>query len=642
MKITSVQIKNFLSIGSIECSLEDKGLVLIQGENLDDTSQDSNGSGKSSLPDAISWCLYGVTARGQTGDAVINKKSGKNCYVSVILTDEDQTWIVIRNRKNGVEKNRLKLTGYGKGGIMQDLAKGTDKLTQVVLNEILGCSQEVFMAAVYAGQEHMPDLPSMTDKALKVLVEEAAGIDVLQRAFEVAKVNLNTAKTRIDSIKAVVDSARQRCVTIDADVNFQDKQSAIWIKSNETTICDLKIKAKSTSTTLQESVVGDKSLLEDRLLLVRKIIFDSPNVENKREELQSHVAKAHRVLDVQNNELRNAKKTHQVCAKNLTNVKAAMDGNCETCGRKHDEVSRAASIKVSKATWQVSEDAIIKLEAFIIGANNEVDKRVKALNVFQKNVPDLSAELNEKGCIVAEIQKIEMAQNRKDLLTKFLQDQIDHIKKVKNEINPHLSAKERSLQQRVEQEEIIDLSGIDMHEAEEQIRISEGVHKMFGQSGVRAHILDTVTPFLNSQTNTYLTALTDENISAVWSTLTKKADGSLKESFNISVTSKTGAESFRGLSGGEKRKVRLACSMALQDLVSSRATKPIQLYIADEIDDALDEQGLERLMGILDKKAKDKGTVLVISHNSLSDWIRQVVTIQKRDGLSSMVGNSLK
>ena len=115
----------------------------------------------------------------------------------------------------------------------------------------------------------------------------------------------------------------------------------------------------------------------------------------------------------------------------------------------------------------------------------------------------------------------------------------------------------------------------------------------------------------------------------------KKED---REKFNIAVENDKGAKSFAGLSGGETRKVRLATAMALQDLVASRASKPISLFIADEVDDALDNAGLERLMGILDQKSKEKGTVLVISHNSLSDWIRDVVTVVKENDMSRVTG----
>ena len=162
--------------------------------------------------------------------------------------------------------------------------------------------------------------------------------------------------------------------------------------------------------------------------------------------------------------------------------------------------------------------------------------------------------------------------------------------------------------------------------------------EVFGPAGVRAHILDTVTPFLNAKTAEYLTALSDGNLTATWTTLGKTAKGEIREKFNIEVNSVTAGDSFGSLSGGEKRKVRLACAMALQDLVASRATKPIDLFIGDEIDHALDPAGLERLMGVLEQKAKERGTVLVISHGDLTDWIRQVMVVTKSGGYSTVSG----
>jgi DNA repair exonuclease SbcCD ATPase subunit len=130
--------------------------------------------------------------------------------------------------------------------------------------------------------------------------------------------------------------------------------------------------------------------------------------------------------------------------------------------------------------------------------------------------------------------------------------------------------------------------------------------------------------------------LSDGNIQAVWSTLTRNAKGETKEKFNIEVTYEDGADGFGGLSGGEKRKVRLATATALQDLVATRATKPINIFLADEIDHALDDAGLERLMDMLNKKARERGTVVVVSHTNLSDWVDQIITVT-REGKTSRV-----
>ena len=72
--------------------------------------------------------------------------------------------------------------------------------------------------------------------------------------------------------------------------------------------------------------------------------------------------------------------------------------------------------------------------------------------------------------------------------------------------------------------------------------------------------------------------------------------------------------------------------------MASRATQPIDIWFGDEVDDALDGSGLERLMTILERKARERGTVIVISHNSLGDWIDNVTTVTKADGVSTVEG----
>jgi DNA repair exonuclease SbcCD ATPase subunit len=171
--------------------------------------------------------------------------------------------------------------------------------------------------------------------------------------------------------------------------------------------------------------------------------------------------------------------------------------------------------------------------------------------------------------------------------------------------------------------------------------VAAAVVKVFGPAGVRAQILDTVTPFLNERTEDYLSVLTDGNAHATWTTLTKSASGDLKEKFSIDVCHDKGGDSFKAISGGEKRKVRIATALALQDLVASRATQPIDLFIGDEVDDALDPAGLERLMVILERRARERGTVIVISHSDLRDWIDDVTIVRKSAQWFSAVEGSL-
>src|SRR5690606_21918673 len=83
----------------------------------------------------------------------------------------------------------------------------TDRLTQQVVEKIVGASRDVFRAAVYAGQEQMPDLPAMTDKNLKILIEEAAGVTLLEEAkkeFEAAQKRAQAAASERDAFDATM------------------------------------------------------------------------------------------------------------------------------------------------------------------------------------------------------------------------------------------------------------------------------------------------------------------------------------------------------------------------------------------------------------------------------------------------------
>jgi DNA repair exonuclease SbcCD ATPase subunit len=72
MKFPELIIENFLGITEAKINMADRGLVAIQGINHADTSATSNGASKSSLPDALCWCWFGTTARGESGDDVVS------------------------------------------------------------------------------------------------------------------------------------------------------------------------------------------------------------------------------------------------------------------------------------------------------------------------------------------------------------------------------------------------------------------------------------------------------------------------------------------------------------------------------------------------------------------------------------------
>lgn len=645
MKFYDLTISNFLTIGDAEVQLNDRGLLLIQGVNGDDPSADSNGAGKSSIVDALCWALYGVTARGVTGDAVVNKSAEKNCVVCLTFEDGADKYLIQRFRKHATKKNQVLICRVD-AGVNIDMSKGTDRETQEVIEKVIGCSLDVFMAAVYSGQDSMVDLPGMTDKMLKTLIEEAAGVEVLTEAYTVARSRHLKVKTALDvAINAQTDTTNSlarlttelAAMTV-SSVTFEAERKE-RAKAELVKVLPIKAQIKEISDDVLKS---DESALQSEFEALRveleaqraqQASMDALNVECRRLEQISTRLKT---------ELEYTRKDVLIAQKASDKVDSLVGSSCGECGKAY----RADDLVGAHVHHQKAVSAAQTLVTPAVLVLHEADKALKTAversEAFKLTLTDVSAVASRQRVLSALIAAL----HAKRSTVKALEGEIERhtlaAKTKLTETNPWTKALE-SKNADVERDEALfsALTATVAKVGDEAELLADAV-AVFGPAGVRAHILDTVTPFLNDRTQDYLGALADGNIHAIWSTLSKTAKGDLKEKFNIEVSNDKGAESFMGLSGGEKRKVRLATAMALQDMVASRATKPIELFIADEVDHALDEAGLERLMGLLERKAKERGTVLVISHNSLADWCDQIITVEKSGGFATVSGNNLR
>lgn len=646
MKVLKATINNFAAIGHITVELNDKGLVLIQGDNKDDTSQDSNGSGKSTLPDALCWAFFGETAKGQSGDKLVNRTAKKDCSVEVDVVDEDtdDVYRISRHRKHKTYKNMLRLELL-QGSAWKDLTGGTDKLTQALVEKVIGCNYEVFKAAIYAGQEAMPDLPGMTDKQLKVLIEESAGIAQLQAASDIANRHVKDRKLIVQDHQAKIDKLQSNIELLDSNIATLGTRSTDWETNQLANIANLESNVTTLESAFDDSL-GDKITKKKAQLAkqasdIRDKIAgsDAERVEERRladAAGDAGMADAHAAGQARAASQKLAEAEHK-----LEHIGETVGTDCKSCGHTIEAGDVEGAKQAASAAVLSAIDAKQRAEAAHNKASADKAAAQSACSAYRASMTDVSALTTELQTISDNSGKLDAALtnwNRQKTGLNAAKQLVDEARKA---VNPYT-------QQIVDAHAQIDTINAKIEEVEEKrveaakdLFVAEEAFRVYNPAGVRAHILDTVTPHLNARTSHYLSTLTDGNVSAIWSTVSKTAKGELREKFVIDVESKTGGESFKDLSGGEKRKVRLACAMALQDLVASRANKPIKLFIADEIDTALDAAGLERLMAILDAKSRDKGTVLVVSHSDLRDFIRNSVTVVKQGGKATLEANTI-
>lgn len=638
MKIKSLTINNFLVIGEANVELDNRGLLLVQGENEDDSSANSNGAGKSSIVDAISWCLYGETARGVSGDAVVNNKIGKDCFVDVVVQDGKKEYRISRYRKHSVKQNEIAVWSWEEGAVAVEIGKGTAKLTQSVIDKIVGCSYEVFIASVYSGQEMMPDLPAMTDKQLKMIVEEAAGIERLQSAHEIALLKNKMAQVEVDSItsrheinKALLESNKEELETLKVMTTKHEvarDETIVLLK----TLVDEKQNQKDSLKPNDPKLRAD--LVDQMKALMAEI--DNPAEKEAKQLLDNKVRKKETELAISQTEAKAANRISKQLKEELEKVGERVGTLCSECDKEYhaeDLIHVMANVKsklrlslLSLKTCKENEDLARE------HLNNALTEQKSFISAMS-DISELLKRHSDISSMVKELDDRALLHTALDADMTALKLQIEQEVERENPFTEMVSKREAEIEALGEKSKSL-MS--ELLSAEEKRSATAQAVEVFGRTGVRAHILDTVTPFLNERTAEYLGTLTDGNITASWSTLSKTSKGDLREKFGIAVAKRNGSENFAGLSGGEKRKVRLSTSMALQDLVASRATKPIEFQLYDEIDDALDVSGLERLMTILDKRGREKGTVIVISHNDLGAWIDQSITVINSGGISTI------
>lgn len=645
MQFGQMEIRNFLAIGEMIANLSGKGLVLIQGENLDDTSQDSNGSGKSSFPDALSWCLYGVTAREETGDGVVNQTAGEGCMVSVEILDGNERYIVSRYRKHKKHKNSLQVMQDDGTGTLVDRTLGTDKLTQGLVDKIVGCSMDVFNAAIYAGQEQMPDLPGMTDKFLKQLVEEAAGVNRLQAAHVEATKRERAAKDERAKVYQEKEKTEQQVTFWAAEIERHKELFATFETDRRAQVAA----AVASARTIKESLTKLQAEHDPEAIAALERRIDEVKgkiaaVEAERVQEQSIVerlTKARGEATRRESALEHVKSHIAQLVKSAQGLKDQVGKPCGECGKLYQTEDLKGAGDALRGRASQAKDDREAAEAALEEASQVVAALEAELTTFRASMTDTTEQLAALNELTNELAKHQAIVQSIADTEAHLQRELKAATDCKDAPNPHQAGIDWAEEKHKEAIAVLDdVLTNQIPAADAKCDLAAAVAKVFSPAGVRAHILDTVTPFLNDRTAHYLGILSDGNIQAIWTTLTPtKTSGELREKFQIDVKSATGGDRYKKLSGGEKRKVRLATALALQDLVASRATKPIELFIGDEIDDALDESGLERLMTLFGEKAREKGTVLAISHNSLASYFRNTVTVRKQGGFATLVGS---
>lgn len=632
MQFGKLLATNFMSVKSAEVDFNNRGLVLIQGSNNDADSFESNGAGKSTLfSEAPTWVLTGKTVRGQKDDKVVNRSVGKNTSVSLEIIEGSDVYKIIRHRKHSEHGNHVFLYKNG-----NNITGKSDTDTNEMIEDLIQMDYSTFTNSIMFGQGVSKLFASSSDKEQKQILEKMLQIDIYKECMELAKNYLSDTNKMINrkeedevTLRNSIEYEEGRVTTMQNHEAEMERQITNEINSlvADKTSYEVDLGKLSSLEELDKELDG----YEDMLLKVKEKIESYKEVEEYRQKALMDVRYLKDKADDTDNKI--TKKTREL---NDLKSKKNVPKNCRACGQE---------LPLGDTTHMENhlEEAIRELES-------ELSSRTAELESLENILSEADSKLKSKEPIVKQLNSVQDLIQDVNLDIKIRNSREKDIKRSIASLDKAIAEKRKSLD--ISYSDIIDstIKTIKQYKENlnlcltklEELKVDKENYEFwvngFGNKGIKSVLLDSVVPFLNMKANYYLGKLADSSIEVQFSTQSTLKNGEKRDKFSVDVINENGDNDYKGSSGGEKRRIDIAVNMALQDLVSSRSNKSIDLIVYDEMFDGLDAIGCETVMEILKEKAVQVGTIYVITHNdNLKQLFTNVVTVDKNNGETTLL-----
>ncbi|XAG96066.1 putative exonuclease subunit 2 [Bacillus phage KKP_4048] len=627
MRWTKLTIQNFLSFKEAEIELDNRGIILIEGKNETNSKFQSNGSGKSSLLEALVYAIYDTTSKGIKANDVINRTAGKNTAVILEGYRGEDLYRIERYRKHSKHKNKVLLFVNG-----QEITEKSTAETNKTIERIVGIDYNTFINSIMFSQGNGAGRFAIaTDKEKKEILENLVNLQVYVTAQEVAKERVRAKDEEIRNKKAEGERLQWELSQVDT-LEQQDRDNyentLNLIKQEEKRFDDLLVTSERYAAANFPIVEG----IRERIKLLESQRDKHTNVSIDQE--LSKVNEINQILQNKQAQLNtyNSKKTELVSQYK----KVEKDTHCPVCGNELDNAHREKELLSIR---EQLKGVLIEFNKIDQEITSLKDQYTVAVQEYQQVKAVYDTHNQEYKKIMDEINNCQQQITNYENTMASYRNQLDNLKTTLQKLRSIPQPKSRDEEREVIRGKIKSHKQELLNLEKEKTQL-EDVVKVFSNSGVKSHVLDLVTPFLNERANKYLSALSGSDMEIKFSTQTKNKDGSLSDKFDLQLINHAGGESYRANSEGEKKRVDLAVSLALQDLVMSRSESTTNFVVYDEVFDALDSVGSENVVTLLKERLNTVGTIFVISHSEhLKPLFDKTVTVTKnKDGVSTISG----
>ena len=555
-----------------------RDLTLVLGQNLDLGGDDTgarNGTGKTTIINALSYALYGSALTNIKKDNLINKTNSKGMLVTIDFENNGIAYKIERGRK----PNTMAFYIGDQEQEITDESQGDSRETQAEIERMLGMSHDMFKHIVALNTYTEPFLALKANEQ-RTIIEQLLGITMLSEKADALKDQLKSTKDAITGeeyrIKAVTDANGR----IQEQIDATRRRQTVWNTKRLNEIDELK-KALA--------AIGELDIEQELSN------HDALHTQNELAKAAAEVTKWKIACEQEQVKLL---KTQE---KLKTEIEKLEKNECYACGQvihdnKHEQVLSEKRAAVQETSLQY------------LATNTQLEEHINTL-----------AELGEPGPMPTVFYDTkEDAINHKNTLANLRQQ----LTTKETEVDPYaeqIREMETQALEEINYDNINSLANVKEHQ--------EFLLKLLTNkdSFIRKRIIDQNLSYLNARLGQYLDRIGLPHTVKFLNDLT------------VSIEELGRELDFDNLSRGERNRLILSLSWAFRDVWES-LYQPINLLFIDEvIDTGMDSSGVENSLAILKKMAREGNrSVWLVSHkDELAGRVNNVLSVVKENGFTS-------
>jgi DNA repair exonuclease SbcCD ATPase subunit len=581
LTIKELTVKNFMSVGNQAQAIDfsNKSLVLVIGENMDLGGDDAgarNGTGKTTIINALSYVFFGEALTNIRRDNLVNKTNEKGMLVAVKFIKNGITYTIERGRKPQIFR-------FYANDIEQKTesneAQGENRETQVEINRLMGMTHSMFKNIIALNTYTQPFL-STKQAEQREIIEQLLGITLLSQKADLLKEKQKATKQMLTEEKLKIDAKVASNEKIQESIESLQIRSNAWAKQKEDDITSFK------------EAIAELEKVDSEIEIAKHKKLQ------KRNELQTMLRSLEKEKAYHENSLTKAENT---VSKTNADLEYAAQQKCPTCEQELLDDKHTHLVDKLKVQLTESTDYVTKLKADLAKIQQGID------------------EIGDLGQIPdTYYDTIDEAFNHKSSL-KDLQRQLGHTEKKEDTYAEQIAEMKKSAIQKIDYDKANELEDLHRHQ--------EFLYKLLTakDSFIRTRIIEQNLTYLNQRLAYFLGKVKLPHTVTFQSDLTVRIEELGREL------------DFDNLSRGERNRLILSLSWAFRDVWESLYQQINLLFIDELVDAGMDISGVESSMAVLkDMSRTQKKNIFLISHkDELVSRVNSVLKVVKENGFTN-------